>query len=313
MSKYAFGVDVGGTTCKLGFFKADGALLDKWEIPTNTENGGASILEDVACAIESKLTEKALDRQAVLGVGLGVPGPVLEDGTVKKCVNLGWDVFNASRILGSRLGVPVKVGNDANVAALGEMWQGGGKGYQNVVMLTLGTGVGGGIVIGGNILAGANGAAGEIGHLKMRDDERELCGCGGHGCLEQYASATGIVRLARKRLESDPTHTVLRDRPELSAKAVADAAAAGDAVALELIEELGRMLGTAIANVTCIVNPEMVVIGGGVSKAGAILLNAVEKSFRDRAFHACAGTKFSLAELGNDAGIYGCVKLMLGT
>lgn len=313
MSKYGFGVDVGGTTCKLGLFEENGALLDKWEIPTNTENCGASILEDIACAIEGKLREKGLDRKKVFGVGLGVPGPVLEPGTVKKCVNLGWDVINVSQLLGGRLGIPVKVGNDANVAALGEMWQGGGRGYQNVVMLTLGTGVGGGIVVGGKILPGTNGAAGEIGHLKMRDDEREVCGCGGQGCLEQYASATGIVRMARKRLESAPTPTVLRALPELSAKSIAEAAGAGDAVALELIEALGRMLGTAVANVACIVDPEMVVIGGGVSRAGDLLLNAVKKGFQERAFHACASTRFSLAELGNDAGIYGCVKLMLGT
>lgn len=313
MSKYAFGVDVGGTTCKLGLFEIDGTLLDKWEIPTRTENCGVSILEDIACAIEGKMKEKSLAREAVLGVGLGVPGPVLEDGTVKKCVNLGWDVINVSHLLGGRLNIPVKVGNDANVAALGEMWQGGGKGYQNVVMLTLGTGVGGGIVIGGKVLAGTNGAAGEIGHLKMRDDEREPCGCGGYGCLEQYASATGIVRRARERLERDGAPTILRDLPELSAKTIAEAAGAKDAVALELIEELGRMLGTAIANIACIVDPQMVVIGGGVSKAGAILLSAVEKGFQDKAFHACTKTKFSLAELGNDAGIYGCVKLMLGT
>jgi len=311
VSKYGFGVDVGGTTCKLGLFLADGTLLDKWEIPTDTRDNGSAILEDIATAIEGKMAEKDVDKADVLGVGLGVPGPVLDDGTVKKCVNLGWGVINVAQILGRRLGLPVYAGNDANVAALGEMWRGGGMGHDNVVMITLGTGVGGGIILNGKIWAGSDGAAGEIGHLKVRDDEMEPCGCGKYGCLEQYASATGIVRMARKRLETDNSPTTLRELAAVTAKDVADHAKAGDAMAKDLMEELGRMLGTAASNIACVVNPEMIVIGGGVSKAGAILLDALEKNFKARAFHACEGTKFALATLGNDAGIYGCMKLVL--
>jgi len=311
VSKYGFGVDVGGTTCKLGLFLADGTLLDKWEIPTDTRDNGSAILEDIATAIESKMAEKDVDKVDVLGVGLGVPGPVLDDGTVKKCVNLGWGVINVSQILGRRLGLPVYAGNDANVAALGEMWRGGGMGHDNVVMITLGTGVGGGIILNGRIWAGSDGAAGEIGHIKVRDDEMEPCGCGKYGCLEQYASATGIVRMARKRLETDNSPTTLRELAVVTAKDVADHAKAGDEMAKDLMEELGRMLGTAASNIACVVNPEMIVIGGGVSKAGAILLDAIEKNFKARAFHACEGTKFALATLGNDAGIYGCMKLVL--
>jgi len=311
MSKYGFGVDVGGTTCKLGLFLADGTLLDKWEIPTDTRDNGSSILEDIAAAVEGKMAEKGVDKADVLGVGLGVPGPVLDDGTVKKCVNLGWGVINVAQILGRRLGLPVRAANDANVAALGEMWRGGGMGHENVVMITLGTGVGGGIILNGRIWAGSGGAAGEIGHMKVRDDEMEPCGCGKYGCLEQYASATGIVRMARKRLETDASPTTLRDLAQVTAKDVADHAKAGDEVAVDLMEELGRMLGTAASNIACVVNPEMIVIGGGVSKAGPILLDAIEKNFKARAFHACEGTKFALATLGNDAGIYGCMKLVL--
>lgn len=310
MDRYGFGVDVGGTTCKLGLFRLDGTLLDKWEIKTDTTDGGSRILEDIACAIEAKMAEKSIGKSQITGVGVGVPGPVLEDGTVKKCVNLGWGVINVSDLLRERLGVPVKTANDANVAALGEMWQGGGKGCRNVVMVTLGTGVGGGIVIGGKILAGVHGAAGEIGHMKMRDDEQDVCGCGGRGCLEQYASATGIVRLAKKRLNQDDAPTVLRDG-EVSAKSIADGAKAGDQVCLELMDTLGRVLGTAAANVAGVVDPERIVIGGGVSKAGKILLDAVEKHFQEQAFHACRDTRFALATLGNDAGIYGCMKLIL--
>jgi len=313
MNRYGFGVDVGGTTCKLGLFLADGTLLEKWEIRTNTENNGASILEDIAQAVEGKLEEKGIQKENVVGVGIGVPGPVLEDGTVKKCVNLGWGVINVSELLGSRLGLPVKAGNDANVAALGEMWLGGGKGYRNVVMVTLGTGVGGGIVIGGKILAGTHGAGGEIGHLKMREDEGSLCGCGNRGCLEQYASATGIVRLARQRLMRDNTATVLRDLENVTAKDIFDGAKAGDPVCVELTQTLGRMLGVACANIACVADPEVFVLGGGVSKAGKILLDAVATQFQKRCFHACEETRFALATLGNDAGIYGCMKLVLGS
>ncbi len=313
MNRYGFGVDVGGTTCKLGLFLSDGSLLDKWEIDTNKENNGASILEDIACAVEAKMEEKGIHREDVVGVGIGVPGPVLDDGTVRKCVNLGWGVINVSEILGSRLGIPVKAGNDANVAALGEMWQGGGKGYRNVVMVTLGTGVGGGIVFGGKILAGTHGAAGEIGHLKMREQEDSFCGCGNHGCLEQYASATGIVRLALQRLAQDNAPTVLRSMEKITAKDIFDGAKAGDSVCAELTQTLGQMLGVACANIACVIDPEVFVIGGGVSRAGKILLDAVEANFQKRCFHACQETTFALATLGNDAGIYGCMKLVLGS
>lgn len=311
MERYGFGVDVGGTTCKLGLFREDGTLLDKWEIPTRREDEGSHILEDIAQAIESKCAERGIEKNRVLGVGLGVPGPVLEDGTVRRCINLGWGVFNVAEALSSRLGLPVKAGNDANVAALGEMWLGGGKGFRNLVMVTLGTGVGGGIVLDGKILAGIHGAAGEIGHMKMREDEPDLCGCGKRGCLEQYASATGVVRLARHRLEQDNTPTVLRGAETITAKTIADGAKAGDRVCIELMETLGAMLGIAAANIACIVDPEVVVIGGGVSRAGKLLLDSVEKHFHERAFHACEDTRFALATLGNDAGIYGCMKMVM--
>lgn len=308
--KYGFGVDVGGTTCKLGLFTEAGDLLEKWEIHTDTQDSGSRIPADIAATIENKLLERGIAKAEVLGVGVGVPGPVLDDGTVRRCVNLGWGVINISKILGDLLQLPVKAGNDANVAALGEMWLGGGKGYENVVMVTLGTGVGGGIVLGGRILSGTNGAAGEIGHLKVNETETEVCGCGNCGCLEQYASATGIVRMAKKRLAADDTPTVLRDVENLTAKDVADAAKAGDPVALEQMAQLGRTLGTAMANVACIVDPQIIVIGGGVSRAGQMLIDAVEQGFRKRAFHACSDTRFALATLGNDAGIYGCMKLV---
>ena len=307
MKKYGFGVDVGGTTCKIGLFDNTGVILDKWEIKTNTENNGASILDDIVAALEGKMADAGISKDDVEGVGIGVPGPVKNDSIVCQCVNLG-----VAETLSGKIGLPVKVGNDANVAALGEMWKGGGQGCKNGVMVTLGTGVGGGVIINGSIIGGVHGAGGEIGHMKVSDTETDVCGCGKCGCLEQYASATGIVRLAKKRLAADDTATTLRDLPEVTAKDIFDAAKAGDAVSLELVETLGTILGGALAAIACVADPEMFVLGGGVSKAGQILLDVVQKHFKERAFQACEDTKFVLASLGNDAGMYGCAKMIFG-
>ncbi|MBR3042171.1 MAG: ROK family glucokinase [Eubacterium sp.] len=305
MAKYVFGVDIGGTTVKLGFFSTEGELLDKWEITTRKDEGGAYILSDIAASIEEKLSKDGIDKTDIQGVGMGVPGPVKEDGTVLKCVNLGWGVINAAQELSDLIGLPVKAGNDANMAALGEYWQGGGKGYENVVMVTLGTGVGGGIIINGKMLAGVNGAGGEIGHMTIDLDEQDVCNCGKKGCLEQYASATGIVRLANRALQTSDKPSTLREVKYISAKEIFDAAKSGDNLATELIEEFGKRLGLALANIACVVDPEVFVIGGGVSKAGDILIDATQKYFKEYAFHACRNTKFELATLGNDAGMYG--------
>lgn len=310
MGKCVFGVDVGGTTVKLGLFDAEGNVIDKWEIPTRTEDKGSHIMEDIAGSILVKMKQEDINKEDIIGVGMGVPGPVKADGTVMKAVNLGWDVFNPNAELGNLLGVPVKTGNDANVAALGEMWKGGGQGYRDMVAVTLGTGVGGGIILDGHILCGSNGAGGEIGHIHLEDNEEDACGCKNHGCLEQYASATGIARLARKRLAKNDDETVLRNG-EVSAKTVFDALKAGDKVAEEIVEEFGAYLGHAAANLAVVTNPSVFVIGGGVSKAGEILLGYVEKNFQEKAFFAHKETKFVLAELGNDAGICGAAKLII--
>nr|WP_300835441.1 ROK family glucokinase [uncultured Acetatifactor sp.] len=311
MSKYAFGVDVGGTTVKLGLFDGEGTLLDKWEIPTVTENQGEAILPDVAKSITAKMEEKGLAEADVAGIGIGVPGPVDRNGLlVGRAVNLGWDSLDIPKALGAYIKVPVRAANDANVAAFGELWQGGGKGYENMVAVTLGTGVGGGIIVDGRLLAGSTGAGGEIGHLHLQDGEEERCNCGNSGCLEQYASATGIVRLAKRRLGEDEKESVLC-RGKVSAKAVFDAVKAGDGVAIEIAERFGDYLGKGLAIVAAVVNPEAFVIGGGVSKAGDILLTFVEPNFKKYAFPQCRGAKFVLAELGNDAGIYGAAALLL--
>lgn len=310
MKKYCFGVDVGGTTVKLGLFDTEGTIFDKWEIPTRTEDQGSQILPDIARALEDKLKEKNIAKEEVAGVGIGAPGPIDKDGVVYEAVNLGWGVFSIKDTLQELCGLPVKAGNDANVAALGEMWKGGGQGYQNLVLVTLGTGVGGGIIINGEILNGATGAGGEIGHIHIQDGEKEACGCGNYGCLEQYASATGIVRLANRRLAATKEDSVLRHK-NVSAKSVFDAVKAGDAVAIQIAEEFGEYLGKGLAAVACVVNPEAFVIGGGVSKAGEILFSYIEKSYKKYVFHGSRDAKFELAELGNDAGICGAAKLIL--
>ena len=311
MKKYGFGVDVGGTTIKMGFFETDGKLLDKWEIKTNTENGGVEILPDIAKEIDNKLAQEGISKADVQGVGVGVPGPVQEDSIVNRCVNLGWGIVNVAEELGALTGLTVKVGNDANVAALGENWQGGAKGCKSAVMVTLGTGVGGGIIIDGKIVAGFHGAGGEIGHITVNPDEIETCNCGQHCCVEMYPSATGIVRRAKRRLAKNDDETTLRTFEPLTAKDIFDEAKAGDAIAKELVNELGKILGATLAKVACVVNPEAIVIGGGVSKAGKILVDTVQEHFKENAFYAFKDTRFELATLGNDAGIYGCMAMLL--
>lgn len=310
MSKYIFGVDLGGTTVKMGLFTEKGEVLDKWEIVTDKTDNGANILPDIAKSIKTKQEEKNISENDVLGVGIGAPGPVDSKGMIYKAPNLGWGEFNVSEELGRLSGFNVKTGNDANVAALGEMWMGGGKGYQSLVMVTLGTGVGGGVIVEGRLVAGATGAGGEIGHIRMVDDEEETCGCGNKGCLEMYASATGVVRLAKRRLAKDDKASVLRGK-DISCKDVWDGVKAGDEVAVEIAEEFGKILGKGLASIACVVNPEAFVIGGGVSKAGTIILDYIEKNYKEIAFVGCRNAKFVLAELGNDAGIYGAAKLVL--
>ena len=299
MKKYAFGVDIGGTTCKIGFFDTAGVLLDKWEIPTNTENAGKAILSDVARAIEGKLVAASINKEDVQGIGVGVPGAVTEYRIVHGCENLGWETVDVAGELEALTGLPIKVENDANMAVLGEMWKGGACGSKDVILATLGTGVGAGIISGGHIVTGAEGGAGEIGHMTVDYNETEQCSCGKYGCLEQYASATGIVRLAKRR------------GMQGTAKDIFDAAKAGDSDALAVVDEVCKILGIALANVASVVNPEIIVIGGGVSKAGDILIEHVQKHFDKYVFFACKNVKFTLATLGNDAGIWGCVRLLL--
>ena len=309
--QYGFGVDLGGTTVKIAWFDQTGAMLSKWEIPTVTENNGKQILPDIAAAIQSFLTENQVGKEQVIGIGIGVPGPVIPDGTVNQCINLGWGVFNIQKELEALTGFPVKAGNDATVAALGECWKGGGAGCDNMVFATLGTGVGGGIVVGGKAIHGVHGAGGEIGHMVLNRQETESCNCGKCGCVEQYCSATGIVRLAKKHLAETDTPSTLEAVENLTCKDVFDAGKAQDPVALEILEQVYAYLGEFLANVCCVVDPQVVVLGGGVSKAGQPLLEGVRRYYQKYAFHGTRQVQFALATLGNDAGACGAFKLAL--
>lgn len=310
MSQFCFGVDVGGTSIKMGLFDMEGNLLDKWEIPTRTEEKGCKIIPDIAKAVQDKMQEKSMKRDEIAGVGLGVPGPVDSKGVVHRAVNLGWDVIPVKEMLSGLLEMYVEVGNDANVAALGEMWKGGGVGHKDLVAVTLGTGVGGGIIVNGRVVTGATGAGGEIGHIHVEDHETQACNCGNKGCLEQYASATGIVKLANAMLSETTKDSILRNQ-EITAKSVFDAVKAKDQLAMDIAEQFGQYLGKGLAAIAGVVNPEIFVIGGGVSKAGQIVLDYIEKYYKIYVFHGSANAIFALATLGNDAGIFGAAKSVL--
>ncbi|MBE5934981.1 MAG: ROK family glucokinase [Lachnospiraceae bacterium] len=312
MEKYCFGVDIGGTTVKLGLFTNSGNLVDKWEITTNKEDKGTHILSDIAQAIDVKLQEKNIQKDNVIGIGIGVPGPVKKARIVNKCVNLGWDVIDVVEQMTKLTGVSnIKVGNDANVAALGEALGTDNK-RDNVVMLTLGTGVGGGVIIDGNIICGNSGAAGELGHIQVKFDEEDSCGCGKKGCLEQYASATGIVKEAHRYLKAHNDESKLRQLDNITAKDIFDLAKEGDKVALILVDSLGQYLGVACSHIASVVDPEAFIIGGGVSKAGDILITNIEKYYNQYAMEPLRNKPFEIATLGNDAGIFGCANMILG-
>jgi len=310
---YALGVDVGGTTVKLGLFSAEGTLLEKWEIPTRTENRGEEILPDIAVSLRNVLARRGIAAGDVAGIGIAVPGPVDKNGTVHGCVNLGWGVLNVKEAMNRLLPeIPhVAAGNDANAATLGELWRGGGAGCSSTAMFTLGTGVGGGIVVNGSIIAGARGGAGELGHITVEPGETVPCACGKCGCLEQYASANGIVRMGKAMLSACETPSALRSMERFTAKDICDLAREGESMACSIVDRFGEYLGRGLSFVAATVDPDIFIIGGGMSRAGSVIIDAVSKYYRRYAFHISADTPIVLAELGNDAGIYGCAKMAL--
>ncbi len=314
MSQYIYGIDLGGTTVKMGLFDGEGTIVEKWEIPTRKEDSGANILPDIAASIAEKNQEKGITAKDILGIGIGVPGPITEDGQVLKCVNLGWGIFSVAEELQKLTGVSkVKVGNDANVAALGEQWRGGGRGFDSIVMVTLGTGVGGGIILNGRILTGSNGAAGEIGHLSVNPHETRSCACGKKGCLEQYSSATGITRMSAEKLKESDQPSELRqyDHP-ITGLELFKAYKNGDGLAKEIVGVFSHYLGKGLSHVAAVVDPQAFVIGGGVSKNGQIVIDVIKEEYEKNVMFALKNKQFRLAELGNDAGMYGAVRMVLG-
>ena len=308
MDQLYFGVDIGGTTTKLGAFDARGQLLSKWEIKTDTSENGSLILPNIA----EEILHYARSLARVVAIGVGIPGPVQRGGYVKRCVNLGWGDFNPARELAAILrGVPVFAGNDANIAAMGEYWQGSGKDADSLVFITLGTGVGGGIILEGKMVHGAFGLGGEIGHVVVNPDEPMACNCGQFGCLDQTASATGIVRAAVRALDACDTPSVLRELNRITARDVVDAARHGDAIAEAAFDRCMFFLGKGMAMLTNILDPEVFIIGGGVSKAGSYLVDTVSKHYNELSVLSEKKAKIMLAKLGNDAGIYGAAKLAM--
>ncbi len=311
MGRYIWGIDVGGTAVKIGLFLENGEIVHELEIDTRKDNNGEKILTDIGNTISDHMRDHNIPKEEVLGIGLALPGPVDATGVIHKAVNLGWGTFNVEEAMRDITGLPVYAGNDADLAALGEMWQGAAKGYINAVMITLGTGIGAGVISEGSVMSGHKGGAGEIGHIHVNDDEKEQCSCGNYGCVEQYSSATGIVRMTRQMLKEDHAGTSLNDTDTLTSKDVFDAAGQNDPLALSVVDRFGKHLGKAIGIAITVLAPDVVVIGGGVSKAGKMVTDAIDKYYRDYTFHVCKDVPVVLARLGNSAGMVGAARLVI--
>ncbi|WP_426644598.1 ROK family glucokinase (plasmid) [Priestia aryabhattai] len=309
--KWLVGVDIGGTTIKMAFINQNGEIIDKWEIPSNVNEKGKHIPINIAKSINQTLDKLGQEKQNLIGIGIGAPGPInLATGSVDVAINLGWENFPLKNLLEIETSLPVIVDNDANVAALGEMWKGAGGGSKNILCVTLGTGVGGGIIANGEIVHGVNGSGGEIGHITSIMEGGLHCNCGKTGCIETIASATGIVRLMIEELSSNNVPSKLRDFYEeyqtLSSELVFDMANEGDELANKVIRKVTLYLGLALAHLANGLNPEKIIIGGGVSKAGDALLVPLKEQFTRFAFpRVSQGVELTIATLGNDAGVMG--------
>lgn len=304
------GVDIGGTTIKMAFITENGEIVDKWEIDTDKTEGGKHIPAQIGAVLQTKLVDHAQTIDRLKAMGVGAPAFMeMETGYVYDAVNIGWKNYPLKALLEQETGLPVAVDNDANVAALGEMWTGAGAGATELLCVTIGTGVGGGLISNGQIVHGVNGMAGEIGHITAIVENGTPCNCGKSGCLETVASATGITRLAHSELASHPEsllHAKWLQEGQISAKDVFEAAERNDAFAQFTVNKLAFYLGFSIANLANAINPEKIVIGGGVSKAGMTLLRPLREQFNrfalPRVANAC---DFEQAMLGNDAGVVG--------
>lgn len=314
--KWIVGVDLGGTTTKLAFINMNGEILNKWEIPTDNSERGKNITINIAKTINQKLVELGESKEKLLGIGMGAPGPVrYKTGVILNAVNLGWeDNFPLRDRLEEETSLVSFIENDANCAALGEMWKGAGEGAKDLVCVTLGTGVGGGVITNGEMVQGFSGAGGEIGHVTAIPIGGARCNCGKKGCLETIASATGIVRLANEELTKAENSELMELKNKnglITAKDVFDCARDGDSLALKIIEEVSFYLGFVLAGIANTLNPEKIILGGGVSKAGDILIKSVKEKFNEFAFTPVRNsTDITLATLGNNAGVIGAAWLV---
>ncbi|WP_318150308.1 ROK family glucokinase [Streptococcus parasuis] len=318
MSKKIIGIDLGGTSVKLAILTTEGEIQEKWSIKTNILDEGSHIIPDIIDSIKHRFETYGLTKEDFLGIGMGSPGVVdSEAGTVIGAYNLNWKTLQLVKDqFESALGLPFFIDNDANVAALGEQWVGAGNNNPNVVFMTLGTGVGGGVIAAGNLIRGVKGAGGELGHITVDFDAPFACTCGKKGCLETVASATGIVNLTRRYAEEYAGDAKLKqlidDGEELTAKDVFDLAKEGDDLALIVYRHFSNYLGIACANIAAVLNPAYIVLGGGVSAAGEFLLDGVRNVFADNSFPQIKeSTQIVLATRGNDAGVLGAASLVL--
>ncbi|SET62511.1 glucokinase [Salinibacillus kushneri] len=307
---YIVGVDIGGTAIKFALIKENGYILKKWETPTARKDNGSYIPEQIAHSVEEKLSEFDLNEEQILGMGAGAPGYVdVKNGIVYEAINLGWENFYLKQKLEEHLNIDTYVLNDANLAALGENWLGAGRDSNDLIAVTLGTGVGGGIIVNGEIINGVNGTGGEIGHITSTPNEGPRCNCGRLGCIETYASATGITRQALQALEkqvSTSLANIHKEKGRLSSKDVFKEAAKGDQTSQMIIDYTADLLGKMLADLAVSVNPSKIIIGGGVSKAGEQLLQPIRKSFQSYALGRIADVcQIVEAELDNDAGVAG--------
>ncbi|WAA11460.1 ROK family glucokinase [Fervidibacillus halotolerans] len=312
---YIFSIDLGGTSTKLAIINDDGQFIHKWEIPTDISENGRMIVPNIAQSFSKEIEKLQIPKERFLGVGMGAPGPVVRDGVISRAVNLGWEQFPLKSELEKHLQLPSYVENDANCAAFGEMWLGSGKDLKNMICITLGTGVGGGIIVNGEIVSGSNGGGGEIGHMTVQPENGYRCNCGKNGCLETVASATGVVRLAMEKLSSWTENSMLKDRYDktetITSKDVFEAKEAGDALAKEVVDQVAYYLGYAFGNIAALLNPEAIIVGGGVSKAGDTLLTPIKSYYDQFAFPPSKkDTNILLATLGNDAGVIGAAWLV---
>lgn len=313
MYRYCLGIDLGGTSIKFGLFEKNGSLIEKWQIPTNKSDSGTHILKDIAGSITERLTNRNIDMEEIIGIGLGIPGPVIGNGFVSLCANLGWVNIDVTEELQKLFPIPVKfcVANDANAALMGEMWQGSGKDHQNLVMITIGTGIGGGVIINRRLVPGLFGAAGEFGHMPIIPEEERTCGCGRKGCLEQASSASGILAEAVRLLKEEDMSSSLRTIEDLRPHHVIQAAKAGDQLSDQVMNRAARYLGIAMACITGVLDPEVFIIGGGVSEAGPYLIDLISTYYRQNVLYLSKNTEIKQATLGNEAGIYGAASLVL--